>query len=57
MTHSPSVLGSLPAPEPPEASRSTAAQRLWDDGLLQIAFLLVGLLLAYQLAVTLLQPT
>ena len=54
MARSPPVSGSLPAPG--EAFRSHSAQRLWDDGVLRIAFLTVGLLLAYQLAVILLQP-
>src|SRR5258706_3257490 len=57
MTRAPPVPGSLPAPQTGDASRSNSAQRLWDDGVLRIAFLTVGLLLAYQLAVTLLQPT
>jgi signal transduction histidine kinase len=39
-----------------EASGSRPAHPLWDDALLRIAFLAAGLLLAYQLAVTLLQP-
>jgi signal transduction histidine kinase len=56
MAGSAPVSGSLSAPEPGAASRSTAAVRLWDDGVLRIAFLTVGLLLAYQLAVILLQP-
>jgi hypothetical protein len=58
MARPPPMPGSLPAPtaEPAEASRATAAVRLQDDRLLRIAVLLVGLLLAYQLAVTLLQP-
>jgi hypothetical protein len=56
MTRAPPVSGSLPAPQPGDASRSNSAQRLWDDWVLRIAFLSVGLLLAYQLAVTLLQP-
>src|SRR5258708_36534630 len=57
MTRAPPVSGSLPAPQPGDASRSNAAQRHSDDGVLRIAFLTVGLLLASQLAVTLLQPT
>ncbi len=56
MTHASSVSGSLRAPQPAEGFRSNSAQRLWDDWVLRIAFLTVGLLLAYQLAVTLLQP-
>jgi len=56
MTRAPPVSGSLPAPEPGDASRATSAQWLWDDGVLRIAVLTVGLLLAYQLAVILLQP-
>lgn len=54
MAHAPPMSGS--SPEPDEASRSPVAQRLWDDAVLRIAFLAVGLLLVYQLAVTLLQP-
>ena len=56
MARSPPVSGSRPAPEPGAASRSDSALRLWDDGVLRIAFLTVGLLLAYQLVVTLLHP-
>src|SRR5690349_15582720 len=56
MTRPSSVADSLPAPEPREAARSPSTPRLWDDWVLQIAFLVVGLLLAYQLIVTLLQP-
>jgi signal transduction histidine kinase len=48
--------GSLPVPEPSEAPTSSPAQPLWRDPLLLSAFLAVGLLLSYQLAVTLLQP-
>jgi signal transduction histidine kinase len=54
MARSPPVSVALPAPA--EGSRSHSAQRLWDDWVLRIAFLTVGLLLAYQLAVTLRQP-
>jgi signal transduction histidine kinase len=43
-------------PGPLNTSRSQAAPRLWDDPMLRAAFLTVGLLLAYQLAVTLLHP-
>src|SRR5258706_7269763 len=57
MPRAPPVSGSLPAPQTGDASRSHSAQRLWEDGVLRIAFVTVGLLLAYQLAVTLLQPT
>ena len=56
MTRAPPVSGSLPAPQTGDASRSHSAQRLWEDGVLRIAFLTVGLLLAYQLAVILLHP-
>src|SRR5260221_3374586 len=45
-----------PAPGPSHASVSSPVYRLWDDAVLRIAFLAAGLLLAYQLAVTLLQP-
>jgi signal transduction histidine kinase len=45
-----------PAPGPSHASVSSPVYRLWDDAALRIAFLAAGLLLAYQLAVTLLQP-
>ena len=56
MDHSLPMSGSPPAPEFSRTSRSNAAQRLWDDPVLRIAFLVVGLLLAYQLVVTVLQP-
>lgn len=56
MAHSLPRPGSWPAPEPDEASSSPATPRLWEDGVLQIAFLTVGLLLCYQLTVTLLHP-
>jgi signal transduction histidine kinase len=49
------VFGSSPAPGPTAAEAPRNIQRLWRDPLLRIAFLVVGLLLAYQLAVTLLQ--
>jgi hypothetical protein len=45
-----------PATGPSHASVSSPVYRLWDDAALRIAFLAAGLLLAYQLAVTLLQP-
>src|SRR5690242_14872988 len=47
---------SPPAPGPSEAPASSPVEPLWGDPLLQSAFLAAGLLLAYQLAVTLLQP-
>ena len=56
MARSPPTPGSFPAPEQDEASRSPSPRRHREDGVLRIAFLAVGLLLAYQLAVTLLQP-
>jgi signal transduction histidine kinase len=56
MDHSLPRSGSPPAPEFSRTSRSKAEQRLWDDPVLRIAFLVVGLLLFYQLVVTLLQP-
>jgi signal transduction histidine kinase len=56
MDHSLPMSGSPPAPDFSRTSRSNAAHRLWDDPVLRIAFLVVGLLLAYQLVVTLLQP-
>jgi signal transduction histidine kinase len=48
--------GSPPALGFSHTSNSNPTQRLWDDPVLRIAFLVVGLLLAYQLVVTLLQP-
>jgi signal transduction histidine kinase len=48
--------GSPPAPEPSQAPASRPVQPLWRDPLLLSAFLAVALLLAYQLAVTMLQP-
>ncbi|MGO8950700.1 MAG: sensor histidine kinase, partial [Ktedonobacterales bacterium] len=56
MAHSLPMSGSCSAPGPSDTSRSNAAQRLWNDPVLRIAFLVVGLLLTYQLIVTLLQP-
>ena len=56
MTDTPGLSSSLPAPEPSEAPASSPVQPLWSDPLLQSAFLAAGLLLTYQLAVTLLQP-
>jgi hypothetical protein len=47
---------SPPAPEPSVAGDSSRVQPLWGDPLLLSAFLAAGLLLAYQLVVTLLQP-
>jgi signal transduction histidine kinase len=47
---------SPPAPEPSEAPASSPVQPLWSDPLLLSAFLATGLLLTYQLVVTLLQP-
>lgn len=43
--------GRLPSPSPPGLTRAC-----WRDPVLRRAFLVVGVLLAYQLAVTLLQP-
>jgi hypothetical protein len=57
MAHSSLESGLPDAPGPSNTSRSQAAPRLRDDVVLRIAFLTVGLLLASQLAVTLLQPT
>ena len=54
MAHSPPMYGSPPGLS--NTSRFSSVQRLWDDPVLQIAFLMVGLFLAYQLVVTLLQP-
>jgi signal transduction histidine kinase len=57
MTAHSSLQSGLPnAPGPSNTSRSQAALRFWDDPVLRVAFLTAGLLLAYQLAVTLLQP-
>jgi signal transduction histidine kinase len=56
MARSPSVPSSPLARGQDEASASTVAPRLWGDPLLRTAFLTAGLLLAYQLTVTLLQP-
>jgi signal transduction histidine kinase len=50
----PSLPGLCPAPEHTPFSRSVPG--LWEDPVLRSAFLAVGLLLAYQLVVTLLQP-
>jgi len=47
---------SEPKPGPSHTSVSSPVYRLWDDAVLRIAFLAASLLLAYQLAVTLLQP-
>jgi signal transduction histidine kinase len=44
------------APGPVQAAAAIPVQRLWADPVLRIAFLAAGLLLAYQLIVTLLQP-
>ena len=57
MSRSPPPSGSPSAPGPSVASHALPAGRLWDDPLLRIAFLTVGLLLTYQLVVTLLQPS
>jgi signal transduction histidine kinase len=43
--------------EQDDASFSDSSQSLWDDWVLRTAFLVAGLLLAYQLVVILLQPT
>src|SRR5271166_6114332 len=56
MSRSPPTTHSPSAPGPSGASRSLPAQRLWDDPVLRIAFLTIGLLLAYQLVVTLRKP-
>jgi signal transduction histidine kinase len=48
--------GSLPAPGPHEASRTFSVHLLWEDLRLRIAIPVAGLLLVYQLIVTLLQP-
>jgi signal transduction histidine kinase len=47
---------SPPAPEPSGAPASSPVQPLWGDPLLLSAFLAAGVLLAYQLVVTVLQP-
>src|SRR5262249_40448790 len=57
MARSPPTPGAPPAPGAAGASPSPVAQRLRDDVVLRVAFLRVGLLLAYQLAVTLLRPS
>lgn len=56
MAPSPPVPGLPPARGQDEASAFDPVQHLWGDPVLRIAFLASGLLLAYQLAVTLLQP-
>ena len=56
MARSPPVPGSPLARGQDEASARTSAPRLWGDPLLRTAFLTAGLVLAYQLTVTLLQP-
>ncbi len=56
MSRPPPPSGSSSVPKPLVASRSLSAQRLWGDPVLRIAFLTVGLLLAYQLVVTVLKP-
>src|SRR5262249_3899265 len=56
MARSPPTPGAPPAPGAAGASPSPVAQRLRDDVVLRVAFLTVGLLLAYQLAATLLGP-
>jgi signal transduction histidine kinase len=56
MARSPPTPGLPLEREQDDTSFSDSSQSLWDDGVLRTAFLVAGLLLAYQLVVTLLQP-